>query len=297
MDLYEKVTIAAEKALKQLSKEKKKNLKGNVLLEWVLSNPNEFDFPVDILKNSWGAYLTKAISDPKTKIAREPGKYSLILKDKQSDILQESIQEENASEQQIQESRAQSVERQKREEVLYNLLAEWFTSKSYNSEVTANIRKGTRWGNPDIVGILLVDDPLGRQQIEIGTIEAKISLSDWRKEFFEAVSHKRFSNRSYFAFAVGANEPSPESIPSYEELRKYGEKYNIGILAVFLNENDYKQLTQSEVTSLKLTIDDVVVSEIWPAMYELISTSELYSFVKDVLGLTSPTMVNSFGKR
>lgn len=297
MELYEMVVLVAEKALEELTRSKTKNIRGTHLIEWALKNQGQFNFNIEPLKVSWSSYLTRAISDPKTKIAREPGKYSLILKDKMTEILPDSVKEVDDTEEKPVESENQPSERQKREEVLYQLLSEWFSSKLYNSEVTANLRKGTSWGNPDIVGIMLVDDPLGRQQIEMGTIEAKISLLNWRKEFFEAVSHKRFSNRSYFAFAVGANEPAIESIPNYDELRKYGEKYNVGVLAVFLAEKDYQQLTQANVTSLRLTLDDVVVSEIWPARYELVGTIEMYEFVKNVLGLDSPTKVNNFGKR
>jgi len=298
MDIYEMVVKAAEKGLEALGKTKNKNIKGNQLLEWILNNKDQFDFNVELIKVSWGAYLTRAILDPETKIAREPGKYSLILDNKKSEIVQESLTDEEsnptAKPGNIEQ---QSPDRQKREEILYNLLAEWLSLQKYNAEVRADSRKGCKWGNPDIVGIMLVDDPLGRQQIEIGTIEAKISLADWRKEFFEAVSHKRFSNRSYFAFAIGANRPiiDKNTIPYYEELRKYGEKYNVGILVVFLVVINYNKLTKENISGLNLTLDNVVINEIWPAIYEYVSPNDMYCFVKDILELDSSTEVNSFG--
>ena len=64
-----------------------------------------------------------------------------------------------------------------------------------------------------------------------------------------------------------------------------------------MDEKDYKQLTESDVSTLKLTLDDVIVSEIWPAMFDFVSTSDLYSFVKNVLELDSTTKVNNFGKK
>lgn len=297
-NIYANVVTAAEKALSELLKSKEKSIKGNTLLDWVVKHPDEFDFNIDALKNSWGTYLTRAISDPDTKIAREPGKYSLVLKDKSKDLnLEPASDETENTETCIPEQKKDTIERQKREDALYKLLSEWFISRNYNAEVTAHIKKGDQWGNPDIVGIMLIDDPFGNQQIEIGTIEAKISLNNWRKEFFEAVSHKRFSNRAYFAFAVGAKEPSIQSIREYEQLRSYGEKYNVGILAVFMDAKDYQQLIKDDVSKLKLALDDVIVTEIWPAMYDLVSTSDLYFFVTKVLDLDTTTKVNNFGKR
>ena len=298
MTIYEKIVHAATVALEEMITDGKTTIKANELFSWIQANQQKFTFDVDELRGSWGPYLTRAMNDPKTMIARQPGKYSLILKDKQTEFVQESVTEESPSEADLLAPAEQlASERQKREEVLYELLADWLISKGYSSDVTANTRKGEKWGNPDVVGISLVDDPLGRQQIEIGTIEAKISLAGWRKELFEAVSHKRFANRAYFAFAVGANDPAVENIQQYSELRKYGERYRVGVLAVFLDEDDYQQLVNSDVSSLKLSLEEVVVSEIWPAMYDLVETAEMYNFVKNVLSLDSPTKVNSFGRR
>jgi hypothetical protein len=44
-------------------------------------------------------------------------------------------------------------------------------------------------------------------------------------------------------------------------------------------------------------LEDVVVTEVWPAIYDLAGTTEIYSFVKDVLSLDYATKGNSFVKR
>lgn len=38
--------------------------------------------------------------------------------------------------------------------------------------------------------------------MEIATVEVKPTLANWERQFFEAVSHRRFANRSYFAFEL-----------------------------------------------------------------------------------------------
>ncbi|NTW34513.1 MAG: hypothetical protein HGB12_18140 [Bacteroidetes bacterium] len=64
-----------------------------------------------------------------------------------------------------------------------------------------------------------------------------------------------------------------------------------------MDAKDYQQLIKDDVSKLKLALDDVIVTEIWPAMYDLVSTSDLYFFVTKVLDLDTTTKVNNFGKR
>ncbi len=297
MDIYKNLVEAVEKALEELTKEDRedKRINGKDIQKWVKDNAREFEFDVNDLLASWGAYLTRATADPNNRIAREPGKYSFILRDKEKDTEVPGIleNEENANVK-VEESRDQSGN-QKRENILYDLFVEWLQSRGYKADITAMRKTGGRWGNPDVTGLLLIEDPFGRQELEIGTIEVKVSDSDWKKDFFEAVSHKRFSHRAYFAFPVLSDEPSIEQIKGYEELRNYGEKYNVGILVLFLPEQDYNTLNNGHASQLDLSLGDVLVQEIWPAVYEEVSPIETTNFVRTVLGLDSTTKINSFG--
>lgn len=180
MSIYENVVVATEKALEELLREENPKITGRQILAWVLDHKNDFDFNVEELKPSWGAYLTRAISDPETRVAREPGKYNNTLKDKKLDT--QSL--ESAEESESEHADEVPTVRQQRETVLYQLLVDWMRSQGYRASITALTKKGLKWGNPDVTGLLILEDPFNHQLLEIGTIEAKLSLTDWRKFFF-----------------------------------------------------------------------------------------------------------------
>mgnify|MGYP006974890755 CR=1 FL=1 len=54
----------------------------------------------------------------------------------------------------------------------------------------------------DVVGLKVSEGLLGQRDLEVATIEAKLTRKSWKQVFFEAVSHKRFSHRAYFAFGA-----------------------------------------------------------------------------------------------
>ena len=111
-------------------------------------------------------------------------------------------------------------------------------SEGYQAEDTSNIRSLGVWGNPDVTG-LMVNEFIGRHELEIVTVEAKLGVDAWEKDFFQAVSQKRFSNRAYFAFALP--EDAADKLPT--DLRYYSERFGVGVLVVDLPNDVYQRLT------------------------------------------------------
>lgn len=152
---------------------------------------------------------------------------------------------------------------QKREALLYAPLRNWLLAQGFRVQITANMRDrnlGT-WGNPDVTGIKVIEN-LGSRDIEIATIEAKITDKNFRQDFFEAVSHRRFANRAYFAFA-GTKSLMTKS---NEELRYFSELYEVGVLLIILDDDTYAKLQASEISTLSL--EEVDVYELFSARFE-----------------------------
>lgn len=149
-----------------------------------------------------------------------------------------------------------------REALLYPVLRDWLLVQEYErAKITSDTKGNGKWGNPDIVGLRKYDF-LDGNNFEIATIEAKTNSNQWEQWIFEAVSHRRFSNRSYFAF--GCPVEGISKIP--KQLRNYSELYKIGILVIGLSDEDLYEITFGDgQNSLSCTIEDVV--ELYSAPY------------------------------
>ena len=145
----------------------------------------------------------------------------------------------------------------KAEEGLYPAFRQWLLGQGYSAKVTAPMRTLGRWSNPDVTGIR-VSEHFGRVEIEIATIEAKKDLSDWERVFFEAVSHRRFATRAYFAFPLP--ELGQSKLP--EEIRYYSELYNVGVLTLLMTDDDYAKYQDGTLHSL----DDYDASDVVEAL-------------------------------
>jgi len=140
------------------------------------------------------------------------------------------------------------------EEQLYPIFHRWLVGQGYNSRVTGSMRSLGKWSNPDISGIR-VSEHFGRFDIEISTIEAKRNLENWEQFFFQAVSHRRYANRAYFAFPV--LESTKDKLP--EDMRYYSELYNVGVLTLILSEEDYRFYRSGQpLTPADAYVGDVV---------------------------------------
>lgn len=261
--------------------------KGTEIKQWVTEKyPAEFTR----LANSWSTYMTAITQRAEGGIERTPGRYTFFLR-KVDATAQQAGAEEAAAVQPPEEK--EPTQRKQREQLLYPAVAAWLSARGFPAEVSASTKKGGIWGNPDVTGIKIVDTLLGGKHIEVSTVEAKLSAAYWRYYFFEAVAHKRFAHRAYFAFAVGSDEPSIADLDGVSELREYGEKYGVGLLAIFIPSEDYKNLVSG--ADPKIDDDAILIQEIWPAIHDPVSPSAVSSFLRDVLELADDRSLYEYG--
>jgi hypothetical protein len=307
---YERFVDCVTKALAELKAEVTPVM-GAAIRNWAEKNsPDEF---VD-LQASWNTYLTTASNDAHTRIRRVPGKYTWTLEPTRVPRIenaQGASTEETASPETVANLAqpqvggdvpglappAEQAAYVKRETTLYPSLRDWLAGNRYGAEDTSKARGGRKWGNPDVTGIRITEGPLGSKELEITTIEAKIKKDDWRQLIFEAVSHKRFAHRAYFAFAFGSDEPLLEAVDEREELRMYAERFRIGVLVVFMPSETFKRLQEGGTPVELGDDDDVVVEELWPAVHDEVRMDEVTRFLRDTLGLASDREVYAFGQR
>jgi hypothetical protein len=283
--IYDIVKRLAREALESRKPQKLSGAEIKAYIE--RSHPTEYDK----IKSSLSPYLTRASQDATSWIVREPGAYGYILSKPRIEAsvsAGESFQ--GASVEAVPEAATPQTPRELK---LYHLLQEWLVAHDYKSEDVARYRSGGAWGNPDVVGLRLEECLHDHIEIELVTIEAKLSLTNWKQFIFEAVAHKRFADRAYFAFAVKLDDADVFRIGEYKELRKYGEKYGLGVLAICIPDDVYGQL--SDPTASSVALSDVRVVEIWPAIADKPDTVEKDRFIKSVLKMSSKASLFNFG--
>ena len=285
--IYGLLVERVKEAIVALNPNGESYVKRDGIKEWIKRNhPDDFDE----ISRSWKIYLPKAARDPASGFRHKPGTYGYELTPEPS-ISNPLL----GSEAQVVETAEANVrsERMERERALYPLLVDWMLSKDLKAKDTSNSRRGGKWGNPDITGLRIVEGYLGQRHLEVTTIEAKVSPANWKQEFFEAVSHKRFAHRVYFAVAWGSDEPSIEALDFADEMRQYGEKFQVGVLVVFVPTADYVALTGSK-TLPKLDGDNLVV-ELWPAVLDSVAPALLTDYLHGTLGIESDAALYAFG--
>lgn len=253
VSLVENAAVEALGALKATAKKKKK---GSEIYEKACELDPQYAQSVS--ENVFKSYLSGLSRNPTSRIVKDAGSHGYYLK-----ALAEAPSEaefpdapEGEGEQEIEKR-----ERRDTEKLLYPILEAWLQSQGYRTKDTSLMKGMGRWGNPDITGII-VDESLGSYDIELATIEAKVTHQSFRYDFFEAVSHKRFANRVYFAFASTANFLRENN----EELRYYSELFGVGVVIIALEAphfEDYKVGKLEEIDT-----DRVDVYEIFSAPFE-----------------------------
>lgn len=277
----------AKEALVGLLVNGKTKASGREMLEWVRVNHSEH---VKAVERSWSSFLTHMLTDPESSVTRVPNQYGFMLRQP------EPAPQAEAPVEAVVADPAQVARRAQREKRLYSLLVEWLNSWSYQAQDTSQSKKGGPWGNPDVVGIRTHEGLGGSIHLELASIEAKISEFDWRRVFFEAVSHKRFADRAFFAFAFGTDQPTTTKLPDLEMLREYGEKYRVGILVVFMEPALHKLLRSAQETEIPdISLDMVRVEEVWPAMYDPVPISMRERFLREVLEIGDMKALHTYG--
>lgn len=244
---------------------------------------------VNEVKASWSVYLSKATKEGNSRLVANPYGHGYLL----SEILPEKPEKPEKPKDKKEEEKLQKEEEQKnrayteQEKSLYPIFKDWALTICKRAKDNSIKRRGGAWSNPDIVGINIVNDPCGVDHLETLTIEVKVSDNDWQKEFFQAVAHKRFSHRAYFAYAAPVNhKPDPD-------MRRYAEKYNVGILCLRLADADFSQFAGKKPIDLKkYEVSDI--REEWPASYEYVSMNEIVEFL-EYLGIHKRDDIYSFG--
>jgi len=225
----------------------------------------EFFPDSDLLESSTRQYLSRCVEDPNSRVYKEPGKIGYFLTSVEA--LPDVVSEEDEQE---------AGERRQRELLLYPVLEAWLQEQGYRSKDVSTSRSNGQWGNPDVVGIR-VTEWLTQVSVEVASVEAKTSFRDWRKWIFEAVAHRRFANRSYFAFA----HPSSLLEKIDPDLRHYSELFRVGVLVVGLAEDRYKQLLSGALAD-PLERDEVELVERFGAPRDNVSAEHQRAFCEGI---------------
>lgn len=176
-----------------------------------------------------------------------------------------------------------------RESTLYSVIQTWLVTMGFQAGDISNGKLGGKWGNPDLAGIKTSEGFQGIS-LEILTIEVKASSKDWERQIFEAVSHLRFANRAYFAYA----EAKSRQFVQLTDIKHYAERFGVGVLKLVLEDEDYDNLLNgSDLKQYSST--DVEIQEVCPAPFGYVQHSHQTKFCQN-LGINSLKDAHSWGK-
>ncbi|KZZ14866.1 hypothetical protein A3750_13115 [Oleiphilus sp. HI0079] len=147
-----------------------------------------------------------------------------------------------------------------REENIYPFIKQWLIEKGHDRVADISSRKNNgKWGNPDVIGIN-IEEIYSKPEIEITTVEAKLTDESWEHWIFEAISHTRFANKAYFCFI------HPETLINKLDasgMKLYAEHYGIGVLVLAISNENYTELKNKQLN--RLAADEVNIIEYHPA--------------------------------
>jgi hypothetical protein len=291
---YLKVRMACEYVLGLKGKTDSDNtLSGGNLFEEVKKEfPSDFS---DEMANTFYQYLSNSVKDTESSInclGRRQGYYlSTIAAEKIEEATEiNEVVASDSGDLTASKDETRTTKRVQKEILLYPILRSWLAAQGYQAEDISSGRTQGRWGNPDVAGIS-ARDAFNGLSIELVTVEAKTSLDNWEQLIFEAISHRRFANRSYFAFAH--EEEMIKKIPS--EMRYYAELYNIGVLVLSMDNEKYRELHEGKLTE-PLSSEDVEIIEIFSAPYNFVQPKYQLDFCKDALKISCLKELYSWGR-
>jgi hypothetical protein len=281
---FEWVGRVAQAALQDLGASSENSRKTS---DTVLNKVIESGIPLQVSEGTFKVYLgkvAKTLESPITSTGRQRGAGFYIS---QASSTTATAFAEQASPQQAVPAVAKA--RVEKEKLLYPVLTQWLMQKNYRAKDISSGRMLGKWGNPDVAGIQ-IHDHFGSIELEVATIEAKVSVANWRQDIFEAISHRRYANRAYYAFAVPEDSAEKES----DEIRYYSEKFGVGVLAIEIPNELYASLFngthQDEVSA-----DDAEVREIYSPKNSLVPLRYRREFCEAV-GITKIEDLGSWGK-
>lgn len=293
MALYDQFRDRVNEAVREFCAAGLGQFRSKDIADWLVRNhPDD----MERFAPSFNSMLTGVVSDADAKLERIPGKYLYRSRHQPAAAPTPVTQPPASVDSREQAGDDVSATRVAREAKLYPAVRDWLSSRGYRTQVTASLKRGRQWGNPDVTGLKLNSLPLGQFSTEVATAEVKLSAADWRYWFFEAVSHKRFAHRAWFAFAVGTDEPNLAQLDEANEMCEYAERYRVGLLVLFVPAGVHDRLCGPEAGALTLGPDDLSPEVLWPAIYEPVHAPALSDFTTRVLGLASPDDLVSFGR-
>jgi hypothetical protein len=299
MTLYDELLIEVNNAASALRDAKKIFFKSNEIKEWIQQNRSA-DW--DRFSPSFQPTFSLLTSgDEECIVRRAPGTYMYTIKEvgEMPSPPDTSVPANLTQDAPTNDKEDVGAKKLKREDKLYTALKIWLKSRHYKAAITADNKRGGAWGNPDVTGIRVDELPLGNQTFECATIEAKLNSSDWVKDIFQAVSHKRFAHRAYFAFAIGTDTPSLDDVKDADKMREYAEKYRVGLLVIFISSNKYDLLTNGLPEDLAKwdleSEDDYIIETLFPAFYEPVQAPAFTHHLREVLGIRTLEDLTTFG--
>ena len=225
------VAAAAEWALREKGATANSPMTASEIFEVV----DLFDPPISA--GTFSTYLSpisKQLESPITSMGR--GRSGGYFLSERTETLAEEAEDTSATD---------DVQDWGKEKYLYPSLVAWLSGEGYQAKDTSAVRNKQlgKWGNPDVTGFV-VEEHLSQVEIASVTIEAKLGVSSWETDFFQAVSQRRCANRAYFAFALP--EESSNKFP--RDLRYYSERFSVGVLVIIINDEIYDRLNSGTLT-------------------------------------------------
>jgi hypothetical protein len=172
-----------------------------------------------------------------------------------------------------------------KEKDLYSILTRWLNTKIDKAIDASNKRGAKKWQNADILGISFIND-VGREDFELHAMEVKVLHNNWRVDLFQAVSHSRFANRSYFAFLLRGSD-----IDKLEnDLKEYAYQFGIGLVAIVIKDEYWNNiLAKKQELTLSDTDDDSIceIREISFAPYHRVNPTIRTTFLEQAFDIRS----------
>jgi hypothetical protein len=202
------------------------------------------DFVPEIPENTFIVNLSKISSEQGARIncpGRRQGYYLEQLVQSIEKIEENAkIESENEEKAIADDYRIKSLIQ---ERTLYPILKSWLFEKDFDRVAdVSGYKSNGKWGNPDLVG-LKIEDIYGSPEVEITTIEVKLTDDNWEQWIFESIAHTRFSNRSYFAFLY------PENLLNKldsTDIKLYAEHFKVGVLILEIDGQDYLKIKRRD---------------------------------------------------
>jgi hypothetical protein len=155
-----------------------------------------------------------------------------------------------------------------REKDLYQVIEQWLRNEEkYQLVRDVSSAKGNgKWGHPDIVGVNTFG-LLGSTHVEVCSVEVKNSEKDWPQYIFEAIAHRRFTHRSYYAMLV--HEDQVDKLTS--GIQVYCDYYGVGLVLIVKTDDGSYTTTDKEGRAVMLDVRNIHYSRHQAVNPELLS--------------------------